>query len=37
MRDIVSFELFVCPQEWVEQGKKICGGIKEPRKGKGWF
>lgn len=37
MRDIVSFELFACPQEWVEQGGKICGGIKEPRKGKSWF
>lgn len=37
LRDIVSFELFACPQEWVEQGEKICGGIKEPSKGKGWF
>lgn len=21
----------------MEQGEKICGGIKEPGKGKGWF
>lgn len=37
LRDVVSFELSACPQEWVEQGEKICGEIKKPRKGKGWF
>lgn len=37
MRDIISFELSACPQEWVEQGEKICGEIKKPREGKGWL